>query len=77
MRNLMHRPQQAFITEQIAFCWLPLTILKWQRKEESETLIGLFSYRTGVLSPKQTRKTRISNSMVDVRVCAIIIRSEG
>ena len=71
MRNLMHRPQRASITEQIAFCWLPLTILEWQRKEESETFICLFSCRTGVLSPKQTRKTRISISMVDVKLQAV------
>ena len=66
IRNLMHGPQRAFIIEPIAFCWLPLTIFKWQRKEESETFISWFSGRTVVLSPKQTRKTRISISMVDV-----------
>ena len=66
LRNLMQGPQRAFIIEQIAFCWLALTIFKWQRKEESETFICLFSGRTGVLSPKQTRKIRISNSIVEV-----------
>ena len=66
MRNLMKGPQRAFIIEQIAFCWLALTIFKWQGEEESETFICLFSGRTGVLSPKQTRKTRISISIVEV-----------
>ena len=66
LRNLMQGPQRAFIIEQIAFCWLALTIFKWQRKEESETFICLFSGRTGVLSPKQTRKIRISSSTVEV-----------
>lgn len=66
LRNLMQGPQRAFIIEQIAFCWLALTIFKWQRKEESETFICLFSGRTGVLSPKQTRKIRISISIVEV-----------
>ena len=68
MRNLMQGPQRAFKIKQVyvAFCWLALKIFKWQRKEESETFICLFSGRTGVLSPKQTRKTRISISMVDV-----------
>ena len=66
LRNLMQGPQRAFIIEQIAFCWLALTIFKWQRKEESETFICLFSGRTSVLSPKQTRKIRISSSIVEV-----------
>ena len=66
MQNLMKGPQRAFIIEQIAFRWLALTIFKWQRKEESEKLICLFSGRTGVFVAKQTRKTRISISIVEV-----------